>query len=64
MQTTTERAASVAAILTETFGGSIGAVTGVAGLFWLVAGVVAIGAREVPGLQNLDNPGVPPPGKI
>ena len=44
--------------------GSIGAVTGVAGLFWLVAGVVAIGAREVPGLQNLDNPGVPPPGKI
>ena len=28
--------------------GSIGAVTGVAGLFWLVCGALALGARAIP----------------
>ena len=32
--------------------GSIGALTGVAGLFWLVAGVLAIGSRAMPGLRQ------------
>ena len=36
--------------------GSIGAVTGVAGLFWLVSAVLGLGMREVPGLQQLDAP--------
>lgn len=44
--------------------GSIGAVTGVAGLFWLVAGVVAIGAREVPGLREVDTLGTSPSSKM
>ena len=33
--------------------GSIGAVTGTAGLFWIVAGVLGVGARAVPGLRNV-----------
>ena len=31
--------------------GSVGAVTGMAGLFWLVGGALALGARAVPGLR-------------
>jgi hypothetical protein len=31
--------------------GSVGALIGVAGVFWLVGGVVALGARAVWGLQ-------------
>ena len=31
--------------------GTLGAVTGVAGLFWLVAGALALGSRAIPGLQ-------------
>jgi len=38
--------------------GSIGAVTGTAGLFWIVAGVLGVGARAVPGLRK----GVAPHG--
>mgnify|MGYP003693113899 CR=1 FL=1 len=33
--------------------GSIGAVTGVAGLFWLVAAVLAVGSRSVPKLRDV-----------
>ena len=33
--------------------GSIGAVTGTAGLFWIVAGVLGVGARAVPGLRGV-----------
>ena len=31
--------------------GTLGAVTGVAGLFWLVASGLALGSRAIPGLQ-------------
>jgi hypothetical protein len=33
--------------------GSVGAVTGVAGLFWLVASVLAVGSRSVPKLRGV-----------
>lgn len=33
--------------------GSVGAVTGVAGLFWLVASVLAVGSRAVPRLRDV-----------
>ena len=33
--------------------GSIGAVTGAAGLFWLVASLLAVGSRAVPGLREV-----------
>lgn len=36
--------------------GTIGAVTGTAGLFWLVAGVLGVGARTVPALGRLEAP--------
>ena len=36
--------------LTPMLFGSIGAVTGVAGLFWLVCGALALGARAIPAL--------------
>ncbi|MCZ2090292.1 MAG: MFS transporter [Burkholderiales bacterium] len=36
--------------------GTIGAVVGTAGLFWLVAGVLGVGARSVPALGRLETP--------
>ena len=39
--------------------GSIGAVTGVAGLFWLVCGALALGARAIPALQVAEPPDTP-----
>lgn len=36
--------------------GSIGAVTGTAGLFWLVAGVLGAGSRAIPALGRLEAP--------
>ena len=36
--------------------GSIGAVTGTAGLFWIVAGVLGVGARAVPCLRKVVAP--------
>ena len=37
--------------------GSVGAVTGVAGLFWLVGSVLAVGSRTVPKLKGMVPPG-------
>ena len=39
--------------------GSIGALTGVAGLFWLVCGALALGARAIPALQVAEPPDTP-----
>ncbi len=36
--------------------GAIGAVTGVAGLFWIVCGALALGSRAVPGLRVAESP--------
>ena len=36
--------------------GSIGAVTGVAGLFWLVGTLVAVSSRAVPLLKDVGRP--------
>jgi hypothetical protein len=48
---------NLSSFLLPTLFGSVGAVMGVAGLFWLVAGVLAVGARAVLPLKEV----APPP---
>jgi MFS family permease len=48
---------NLSSFLLPTLFGLLGAATGVVGLFWLMAGVLAVGARAVPPLKDVAPPG-------